>query len=215
MIFLSTDGRDPEFFEIINWIDWLKKNYYINSPENYLQVKKILFNNTCELVELDNFQNEIVSFWNRKTDFNFSFINEKILNQSKLQFEYNYQYRSEEFSVIKEYIVDNFELKNNLNKEKFNKTNKLINLNIARKVGFKIPESLITTEKSILIDFILKHKMVVTKALNSGLFKLNEFIFSQNSIVLGVKEVEKISENFLPSFFQEYTNKIIEIRVST
>jgi hypothetical protein len=46
------------------------------------------------------------------------------------------------------------------------RNNKLVNLKIAQLVGFKIPETILTTVKKSLINFFEEHRFIITKGIH-------------------------------------------------
>lgn len=95
---------------------------------------------------------------------------------------------------------------------------KLDMLQIALKHGLSIPSTLVTDSKKELLEFLELNDTVLTKPLNNPFsgynldsdFNLNVVIqtrvFKKDSIA------ENIPHHFIPSLFQEYINKKIEIR---
>jgi len=93
---------------------------------------------------------------------------------------------------------------------------KINQLKIAKEVGWVVPETIISNNKKVLIDFWReKNGQVITKAIHSGwLSKIgdkNKVIFTS---VVTEKHLEKISDiNYPPLLFQEKIDKNKELRV--
>lgn len=94
--------------------------------------------------------------------------------------------------------------------------NKLINLDIAKRIGFKIPTSIITNSKKELLDFFVKHnKKIITKDLRSPVsIIVKNKVFDSTGVNL-VSEVmlEKLFDEFAPIYAQSYIEKKYEVRV--
>ncbi|MBA5791538.1 hypothetical protein H1R17_12760 [Flavobacterium sp. xlx-214] len=94
--------------------------------------------------------------------------------------------------------------------------NKLIQLKIAKEIGFKIPDTLVTNSKDDLKAFYIKNaKNVIIKPLSQSKINNNnetEFIFTN---VLKEEHIQKIEEyDLTPCIFQEKIDKNIELRVT-
>lgn len=92
--------------------------------------------------------------------------------------------------------------------------NKLIILDKAKKIGLKQPEFIFTNEKKELIKFKEKYSRVITKSIDNS-YPLND---KERYVMFYTKEITEIHIQALPnyfegSFFQEYIEKKIEIRV--
>lgn len=86
-------------------------------------------------------------------------------------------------------------------------------MEIAKEIGLKIPDTLITTKKIELVNFSKKHKELITKNIKDVLIieDRNNLCFSYTELV--TKEfIESLPEYFPPSFFQKKINKKFEIR---
>lgn len=90
--------------------------------------------------------------------------------------------------------------------------NKVLNLQAAAKVQFKIPSTLITNNRFELFNFITQDKRYITKSLFlQPTLETDEFVFLSK----GTSELslEEIPSRFAPSLVQEYIEKEVEIRV--
>lgn len=92
--------------------------------------------------------------------------------------------------------------------------NKLQALTLAKDVGFCVPDTLITTQKSELKAFVAKHKKVISKSISNYLhIKSKDYNNAQSIQVLEEKEVNNLCSNFYYSLFQNYIEKKYELRV--
>jgi glutathione synthase/RimK-type ligase-like ATP-grasp enzyme len=92
-------------------------------------------------------------------------------------------------------------------------------LSLAKKVGFRIPDTLITNKKEEVLSFFnSKQKGIIAKAVGVGIPIKNIDGYHYYQIVFTKKlTINILSENldsirFCPSIFQEYIEKDIEIR---
>src|SRR5690606_26455882 len=87
---------------------------------------------------------------------------------------------------------------------------KINNLQIAHNNGLKIPDSIICSSKTILIDFFNKHNgEIITKDIGDPTFL---FMKGYNAYTSKI-DINKIPDNFGISLFQELINKKFEIRI--
>jgi len=93
--------------------------------------------------------------------------------------------------------------------------NKLYQLKIAEKLGFKIPDTLITSNKSELVRFYNRHDRIIVKPLSQTRISSEgnvEFIFTNRVETL---QMDKISEyDLTPCIFQEEIEKDVELRIT-
>jgi ATP-GRASP peptide maturase of grasp-with-spasm system len=92
--------------------------------------------------------------------------------------------------------------------------NRLSVLSLAQASGFRIPNTLITTDKTKLQGFMQKHSHVMSKPM-SEVFNINRsnhyaFIGPQ---ILNENNLKKAGDTFGLSLFQEYIEKAFEVRV--
>jgi glutathione synthase/RimK-type ligase-like ATP-grasp enzyme len=92
--------------------------------------------------------------------------------------------------------------------------NKYLQMELATKVGFKLPKTLVSNEKSELLQFLKENNEVVLKLMNQDFYKSEEdqyLGFYVNKISFdALQKFKDISEN--PIVLQEYLEKNFEIR---
>ena len=93
--------------------------------------------------------------------------------------------------------------------------NKMYQLRIAHKLGFNIPETLITSKKEEIVEFYNKHKKIIVKPLSQTRINKNdsaEFIFTST---VSHKQINKLSDfDMTPCIFQKEIDKTLEIRAT-
>ncbi len=158
----------------------------------------------------DIYLNANEKMWYRRGDFSYQFpINVKGSDQPILK-----KYLEEEWQYVKEYLHRHNQFLGYYYAEK--RCNKLIDLINARESGLKIPETLVTSNKKKVREFIKKHKLVITKPIHNGhiSFKEGSSVYSGKGIVILNKDmINSSSDSFSLSLFQEYIPKQYEIRI--
>jgi ATP-GRASP peptide maturase of grasp-with-spasm system len=95
-----------------------------------------------------------------------------------------------------------------------NSTNKLLNLDLAQRIGFCVPETIITSEKKHLVEFLASHTGVVTKGIRVNGFEMaDELTCSCLTKEITQEIAWSFPEEFAPSLFQEMIPKILELRI--
>lgn len=95
--------------------------------------------------------------------------------------------------------------------QEFN-NNKILNLEIAAKVGLKIPDTIVTNNKFDLLKFIKKDREYITKSLRYPPFLKKDDLYYTGSGTIEFN-LNEIGDYFAPSLIQEKIQKDIEIRI--
>lgn len=91
--------------------------------------------------------------------------------------------------------------------------NKLLDLYLAKSVGFSIPETLITNTKSELQLFAKKFPIITKAVKNPVNLNFEDFsIQDQGTFFVNKEDIDELDEYFNLSIFQEYIPKDLEIR---
>ncbi len=94
--------------------------------------------------------------------------------------------------------------------------NKFLQLTIAKEIGFNVPKTIVTNNKSVIVDFYNSNRGTIIKPINSGRINYanntSKLIFSN---LIPKEYIEKIDEfDVVPSILQEYIEKEYELRVT-
>lgn len=115
----------------------------------------------------------------------------------------------------KEIISQFFNKIRKFGNEDVGRINKIMVLIEAKKAGFCIPEYIVTTSKTDLMNFIKKHKEVVVKSLDIGFQNIDKKKGTWKvgyTTLLNKNHLDDLPDFFPPSFFQNKINKSFEIR---
>lgn len=96
--------------------------------------------------------------------------------------------------------------------------NKLLMLKEAKRVGLRVPDTIVTTEKKQLIRFVKSHNnRVITKAIGNYLPVTSSDGITFNPIFTKIINIDDIrastASTFSNSLFQEYLPKAFELRI--
>lgn len=104
--------------------------------------------------------------------------------------------------------------KKHINNYLFSKVNKLMVLKKAIEIGLIVPPTIITGEKTKLIEFKKKHGALITKTAIEGLFfGSDNFWISSYTEPITDELIKNLDELFFPSLFQLEIQKLFELRV--
>lgn len=91
--------------------------------------------------------------------------------------------------------------------------NKLFQINIARKLGVKVPEFLFTNARDRMEPFYQAHALTVTKpASNFGYIFDGEDTLSHRTSIVKPDAVNQLPQSFFPSFFQQGIQNQYELK---
>ena len=123
------------------------------------------------------------------------------------------QHLKGEVDFLRDYIYDYTTKLGSFSKEINN--NRLYNTLLAKEFGLKIPSTLVADKKSNLLDFFDQTDTIIVKPIHNGHLNFTDDKMRYNCLgtrVVSKKDLGDLDEYFLPSLFQEYITKNIEIR---
>ncbi len=203
MILISSYLYDYTTNDVIDWIVSFGEQFTrINKRDKY----KIHFNGpTLELEFKDQVLNfeKIGGYFYRRGKIG------HIQNTGSVN--YLYDITSEHTKIIDEYINYILENKVSIGKHSNNNLNKLIVLQIAKSIGFKIPDSYIFTKKEDAE--ILNENLITKNHSNSSFFQCDDGVVIAYTTVLNKDNYRELPESFVPSLFQKKIDKKYELRI--
>ena len=182
----------------------------------------LYYKNVVNRINFENFQDFTIVLGNKKYESNLKTvyhrrakINAIPINNS---FEKYIKFLKEDEDICNKAIEkihkDNMFYVGGYNEEQ--QHNKLLDLHIAKMVGFNIPSTLITNKKKDLFDFYnICNKKIITKPIKNSLFiqDENHLEFGEHTFIITNEEGEILDSIFNLGLFQEYIQKKFEIRV--
>ena len=208
MILIISDREDKSTKDVINWLNYYKKEWIILYPEDVIE---LLFNEykICFIVNGGKKYNldEIKSVWYRRGEINYK----------KLEFTNNPELDGviyEEFLRLKEFFVYNLGKKNKINSIINVDINKLIISDKARKHKLKTPNDYLFSNVSDLMNFLMKnkHQNFITKSINGSCsYSINDYQIFNYTSKLSYKDIDH-EDTFFHSLLQNEIKKKYEIR---
>jgi hypothetical protein len=216
MILIVTESTDFSTFKVGEWLYHLGKPFDIINENSNVIIDNVCLNH-FEIgfdIIIDNIRyksSDINTVWFRRGGIRLLF--NKIDDSLNLEFQEGLlKYMNDEIKMIQEFIIQEFYSKSHFGM--IGNINKLRVLKGALSVGLNIPNTLITTTKRQLSDFLDKHQKVISKAIYENVNIQSDGIqyFYPNTLLLK-EQLDLLPNNFQATLFQEYIDKYIEIRI--
>ena len=217
MILILTDNEEPTSDLIIDWLLYYKKPFVRICSKNIIKIDKIYsttegYECVFSFMQFGKMQTidtkDITSYWYRRSHLTVGMPNieeseeqvKKIISEY-IQSEYQEAYR------ILNSILDR---KAKINKIADNAIIKIHVLEEAKRIGLKVPDTLICNDKKTLIPFYNKHNgEIITKPIGDPLAL---FLLGFRSYTTRIN-IDNIPNQFGLSLFQEEVKKEIELRI--
>ncbi len=222
MILILSNPSDQTTNEVIKWLNyfeakWIRLDYTekvtvesvrMNSYEKaYFQLR--LENGKC----IDS--RKITAYWYRRSDFQLgydlslhSIVEDGLRNSLS-------GHMSKELNYLRLGIHALLQELPNISDYRTANLNKIDVLMMAKKVGLRIPDTLITDQRAVVRNFEKHGKGIISKAIQNGnRFKIKDEEGSFEYLCYTEKfKGEELNSWFFPSLFQEQIHKAFELRV--
>lgn len=198
MILIISKNSDRTTIQIIKWLSAIEKKWIRVNEDELFEIKVIKKRIYLKSQRNDFFLDEIQSVWYRRGEINFK----------RLQYEnpsINI-HMNEAQHWLEDYVIKNLESKRHINTQTNAHVNKLIVLEVAKKVGLEVPDYFLAENTD---DIILEQTIV--KSITGNV--ILELINKNEDGVMYTATIDKLEAgNFFTSFFQDKIEKDFEIR---
>jgi ATP-GRASP peptide maturase of grasp-with-spasm system len=224
ILVLSQRKYEPSTERVIDWISFLKGKFIrINGDDVYDYNGANFF--LGEVEEAINIKNRIfdisnlhfnIGWYRRWTNQEYAGV---VLdhNISSMRNGYNIvKTMTSDDTTIKSFLLNRIRVKKWLTHPfKQSSVNKLIVLEAARKNGLKIPETIICTNKTVLLKFFQKFNRIITKDITAPfqIFIGDGHRVMSKTVLVDIEMINQMPDVFLPTLFQNYVDKEFELRV--
>lgn len=209
ILLLSTEG-DLSTDIIIDWLSFYNQSYLRIGPMDFIRgnIMVDIQKKTFQIYGKNFPFNEISVVWHRKFGF---YHRSKHYNEILLKFgEEIAEQTLMEMNSIKDYFISMCKHAYFIGNPKTYRTNKLIELTMAQKSGFMIPQSLIISNYNAIKK---QPNNFISKSLyNARTIERNGSLFTMYTSTIDSKLVSS-NCSFFPSLVQEKIDKMIELRV--
>jgi ATP-GRASP peptide maturase of grasp-with-spasm system len=226
MILINSNQSEYNILGVVDWLYfWGKDTFILNRFERTSE--KITFESLEINQKITEFNlkhsetgfnvslNDIDAYLYRNGNLQISLSLPQVNNSSEFFTEYISDYFEHEFQVIQDTVLNSIEKKTKfVNKQDdIFMANKLQNLICAKDVGLKIPATIVTGNKIDILKFHKIHNKIITKAINFSRLSYNNYEYGCATQLMTQEQLDELPHKILPSLFQEYINKLFEIRV--
>lgn len=221
MILIISEHNDVSTTDVIKWIIHLKKEFIRINSNDTISIKDIEIGNNFTLLinnEIEIFYSQITSVWYRRGFLNIDIL-QKTYDSNCYEFyeELDNACKKQNHLIVQDLLTFLFykldKLKH-INSFFTADINKLWVLEKAISVGLKIPKTFITSSKQSLSNFINNEHFVITKHINNGLpLKNKDLVIYNYTAILETDLLNKLSDEFFPSLFQNEIQKEYELRI--
>ncbi|MDR2836824.1 MAG: grasp-with-spasm system ATP-grasp peptide maturase [Bacteroidales bacterium] len=210
MILVFSILSDTSTSDVIDWLLYMGEDVYrINNIFDF----KLLLKEMKDVELTHNFIypdfNNIHSIWYRRRPANLECeINENIQARNSI----NKFFQSEQDGLYTSLCVLLSD-KKWVNSYNNSRPNKILQLQIANKVGLNTPVSKLIIDKETMINFAKsKHKIIIKPIMDVLPIYEENIPYTQYTKVLSIAEIKKLPISFFPCLVQEFIEKNLEIR---
>src|SRR5690606_8033286 len=214
ILILTTQAGDYSHIKIIDWLSYLKANFLIITGEGLMNGMKKLTITKGEIFYNDiNLSKEVTCVFYRRWITGSEI---RIIDDEELNTNLNRNLVAEMLE-IRTFLWNN--LKNAIWIPEVGpvSVNKLSNLDLAKSIGFNVPDYMVTNSKDDLNRFFLKNEgKIITKAIGNFQNAQTMDGFLVNSIYtkqVDTTLIKLLPEKFALSFFQKLIEKKHEYRI--
>jgi ATP-GRASP peptide maturase of grasp-with-spasm system len=210
MILIIGSKYDITTSNVVGWLNKNKAIHYVLNTEEFSSLNSFIINDYNTNISIDkiNFSNVNI-VWHRRGRLR------HMPNELNSLGNYSSYLKKEEDALIKSielYLKDSVEYIGSYLKEIENY--KIFNLIKAKEVGLKIPDTLVTTSKIELSDFLNKNISISKDIRYSVEIKTKKgFISSCGTFIIQKRDLNMLDDYFAPILVQKHIEKEFEIRV--
>ncbi|WP_435262903.1 grasp-with-spasm system ATP-grasp peptide maturase [Tenacibaculum sp. nBUS_03] len=215
MVLINSTDEDYSTDEVIRWLYRFETEFIrLNGS---VEITNIRYSNGTIKFNVDNDKEisleEIKAYWYRRGNFQ-SGIN--VLSSNNKMFDSQLEdFLIKENNALLDFLLDH--LKNEIpcigDSKLCIDVNKNANLIAATKEGLLIPDFLLTSKKSEVLDFLNEQSRIITKSINVVFNYSNEdYWYPSYTNEVTLNDLEKFPDNFQVSLFQKRLDKKYDIR---
>ncbi len=217
MILLFSDPKDGSTGVIIEWLSKSDETLLILTPKvnNFIDIatisgEKIILNINDNEYNITDIK---AIYYRRSSKIISNVYLKKITTIKNSRIKSLSDYIEGNFNTTNELLNFYLKDKKTFGTEGIGRINKILALQIAKKVGLKTPETIITSSKKVLMEFYLKNNPIIIKSIDIGYrYEDNKYWHVSYTNIISPKEIKNIPAEFPLSLFQKKIEKYFEIR---
>jgi len=218
MILIISNKDDQSSCNVMEWLTYYKEDFFVVTDEDAFEIIELYPSGKFTIKIKNRIINscEIKSVWYRRGALKLPDVRFKPfskINDISYGFQRLYDFEKHGLCDFLNYCLWDLRSVNNY---LFSRVNKLMILKSAEKHGLMIPETIVTSHKFVLMDFIKRHEKIITKPAIEGFFfndKNNNYYVNLYTELVTDELLSKYGDIFSPSLFQACVPKILEVRI--
>lgn len=214
MVLILSIDLDPSTCDVIDWLVSMNKKFIRINLEDDISLIELSLNHFVIEVNGQKIHSDVITaFWYRRGDF-FHHIPDNLSANEKIK-NCLHSFLREEYRSIFMVLHRRLSFGKSLSSIFTASSNKINVLENAQKVGLKVPDTIVTTRKEVLLSFYQKHnKNIISKSI-SGILSLHTIdgIIGVYTEQIHNDVLVKLPDSFELSLFQEKIEKRLELRV--
>ena len=123
------------------------------------------------------------------------------------------KYHDDEIRILNDYFFSVLEEKGMIGNFSMGSPNKLLILKEASKIGFKVPHTIITSEKEVVKSFIVNRKTVMKPIKDAIPIMVGNKIHQPFTKIVDSRFIDTLENTFFPTKFQEAIPIAFELRI--
>jgi ATP-GRASP peptide maturase of grasp-with-spasm system len=217
MILIVSSSTDNSTNDVIDWlISWKAKFIRINETDNLAFINydstkgSLVIRVNGKEVDLT----DITGYWYRRGTAQDNVHSNEIAVNSELEIDMQL-YRERELRKVNQLLQLYLFKLPHIGSQSHNHTNKIHNLELARRAGMSVPSTIIATTKKQVQAFLKEHpEGIISKAIYQGFHHSgSEGDLMAYTAIADQSHVEALPLTFFPTLYQEQVEKVIELRV--
>lgn len=208
MILIISESTDISTLEVIRWLKHFKVPYCRINKTDAVTLYELDPKRDSFILRVDQYKidlAEIDAIWYRRGKLNFSiFSGDKNIDKTQ---------DNESRALNNFFFIKVLKNNNGISNYLTSSPNKLVTLEIALECGLKIPDTVISSDKKRVTNFIDIHQKVVTKMIDTHIrYRKYNKIYMGYTEEIDKEEIRTFNINFFPSLVQQKIDKKFEVR---
>lgn len=218
MILISSEQNDYSTAKVIKWLRYYGQAFQRINEDTPLTLGQLSASKEASVsIHIDGraFDLEsIQSYWYRRGIIQLGSEEVSEFEETPAMRAFLKQIAKQELQVVADYLEQLLAAKKGLGNVNYKSINKLFALEQARQCGLQTPDTLITSQKKEVLNFISRHKKVITKPIyEMPYFRSTAIAIQAFSKLVDQDAVQQLDDHFFPSLFQNYIEKKYELRI--
>jgi len=219
MILILSEEQDQSTNDVIDWLIFYNKEFVRINYSDKCEIIKVDLNNENLIIKVNdriiNF-NDITAYWYRRGDFNIKLpVMPVVTKKYKEIIPQISKNLTSEIGALVNFFHFFLQGKKSLSCYLDNHINKLENLIYAKRCGLTIPNTIISSNKNEILEFICENNSIITKAISETIMFLagEEGALQSYTNEVTQETLDDFDDFLFPSLFQNTINKKYELRI--